>query len=81
LVGPRPITNEELSRHYGSEAMDVLQLRPGITGLWQIMGRNRLSYARRKKLDVLFVRRASPGLYFQILARTFPKVIFGHDAF
>ena len=81
LVGPRPITKEELSRHYGAEATDVLQLRPGITGLWQIMGRNRLSYARRKKLDVLFVRRASPGLYFQILARTFPKVIFGHDAF
>jgi lipopolysaccharide/colanic/teichoic acid biosynthesis glycosyltransferase len=81
LVGPRPITSEELSQHYGSQAAEVLQLRPGITGLWQSMGRNRLSYARRKKLDILFVRRASPALYFQVLGRTVPKVLFGYDAF
>lgn len=81
FVGPRPITAEELNRHYGPQAVEVLQLRPGITGLWQTLGRNRLSYARRKRLDILFVRRASPGLYFHILARTFPKVILGYDAF
>lgn len=81
LVGPRPITAEELNRYYGPQAAEVLQVRPGITGLWQSLGRSRLTYARRKSLDVLFVRRASPGLYFRILARTLPKVVFGYDSF
>lgn len=81
LVGPRPITAEELNRYYGPQTAEVLRVRPGITGLWQSLGRNRLTYARRKRLDLLFVRRASPALYFHILARTLPKVIFGYDSF
>ncbi len=81
FVGPRPITREELDRYYGPHAAEVLQLRPGITGLWQVLGRNRLSYARRMKLDILLVRRASPNLYFWILWRTVPKVVCGYDAF
>ena len=43
LVGPRPVTDAEIQRHYGTEADEVLQVKPGLAGLWQISGRNRLS--------------------------------------
>jgi exopolysaccharide production protein ExoY len=80
FVGPRPITRDELDKYYGPHVAEVLQLRPGLTGLWQILGRSRLSYSRRLKLDVVLVRRASPNLYFWILLRTVPVVLRGHDA-
>jgi exopolysaccharide production protein ExoY len=80
LVGPRPITREELDDHYGSSADEVLSVRPGLTGLWQVMGRSRLSYAERKRLDLLLVRRDSASLYFQILLRSIPSVWTGRDA-
>lgn len=80
FVGPRPLTQVELDAHYGPRAMEVLQLKPGLTGLWQVMGRNRLTYSRRLKLDVLLVRRASIALYFRILVLTIPKVVRGNDA-
>jgi exopolysaccharide production protein ExoY len=80
FVGPRPITRGELDEHYGSSAEAVLSLRPGLTGLWQLMGRSRLTYSKRKRLDLRLVRRASPGLYFRILFRSVPRVLLGHDA-
>ena len=81
LVGPRPITLTELEEHYGSSAKEVLSVRPGLTGLWQILGRNRLNYARRKRLDIWFVRRASAGLYLQILWRSVACVFSGRGAY
>ena len=75
LVGPRPITRGELDQHYDGCADEVLSVRPGITGLWQALGRNRLTYGRRKRLDLWFVRHATPGLYFRILFRSVPAVI------
>lgn len=81
LVGPRPVTLAELKNYYGDAADEVVSLRPGLTGLWQIAGRNRLSYAARKRLDLLFVRRASAGLYLSILLRSIPKVLSGSGAF
>jgi exopolysaccharide production protein ExoY len=80
LVGPRPITLEELHAHYGSSAEEVLSVRPGLTGLWQARGRSRLTYARRKRLDLLLVRRASAGLYVRILLSSIPGVLSGRDA-
>jgi exopolysaccharide production protein ExoY len=80
FVGPRPITREELHKYYGAHIAEVLSLRPGITGLWQVLGRSRLNYARRMRLDVMLARRASPYLYFRILLRTVPKVVRGYDA-
>jgi exopolysaccharide production protein ExoY len=81
FVGPRPITAEELNEHYGPAADEVLSVRPGLSGLWQVMGRSRLSYARRKRLDLLLVRRASRSLYFRILLRSIPGVLSGRDAY
>ncbi|MCU1259213.1 MAG: sugar transferase [Bryobacterales bacterium] len=81
FVGPRPITRGELDTYYGPYTFEVLSLRPGITGLWQILGRSRLNHLRRRRLDVLLARRASPHLYFRILLRSIPKVLGGHDAY
>src|SRR5439155_2656241 len=51
LVGPRPLTREEMRAHYAADAPEVLSVKPGITGLWQVMGRSRLSYPQRRRLD------------------------------
>jgi lipopolysaccharide/colanic/teichoic acid biosynthesis glycosyltransferase len=80
LVGPRPITGAELMKHYGPSAEEVTGILPGITGLWQVLGRDRLTYARRRRLDLFLVRHFSTRLYFLILLRTIPSVLFGRNA-
>jgi exopolysaccharide production protein ExoY len=80
FVGPRPITALEMQEHYGDDAEEMLSVRPGLTGLWQSLGRNRLTYPTRRRLDIWFVRHASPGLYFRILTRTIPRVLQGRHA-
>jgi exopolysaccharide production protein ExoY len=80
FVGPRPLTAMELDEHYGSDAAEVLERPPGLSGLWQVLGRSRLSYRQRKKLDLRLVRHASPRLYFAILRRTVAGVIKGTSA-
>jgi exopolysaccharide production protein ExoY len=74
LVGPRPITLDETGK-YGASLRIYKSVRPGITGLWQIMGRNRLSYRRRVALDRVYVRRRSIWLYLYILMVTVPVVL------
>jgi len=81
LVGPRPITRAELGEHYGRSAETVLSLRPGLTGLWQIRGRSRLTYAQRRRLDVWLTRHASSALYLRILLRSIPVVLRGDGAY
>ena len=78
-VGPRPLTAAELRRHYGSAAREVLEARPGIAGLWQTSGRNRLNYSERRELDLRFVRNRSLRLYWKILLRTLPEVWSGEN--
>lgn len=80
IVGPRPITRFELSEHYEPDAVEVLSVRPGLTGLWQVRGRSRLTYRQRKRLDLFLVRRFSIGLYLRIVALTIPGLLFGRDA-
>ncbi len=81
LVGPRPITQAEIDEHYGDSAEAVLSLRPGLTGLWQMKGRSRLTYAQRRRLDVWLAKHASPGLYLWILFSSIPIVLGGDDAY
>jgi lipopolysaccharide/colanic/teichoic acid biosynthesis glycosyltransferase len=81
IVGPRPITRAELDKHYGPSAREVLSHRPGLVGLWQVMGRNHLTYARRRRLDLLLVRRASATLYLRILVRALSRVLSGNGAY
>jgi exopolysaccharide production protein ExoY len=79
LVGPRPMTERELRRHYGADADEVLRVKPGIAGLWQTSGRNRLTYAERRKLDLKLVRERSLSMYVGILLRTLPEVWSGEN--
>jgi lipopolysaccharide/colanic/teichoic acid biosynthesis glycosyltransferase len=74
LVGPRPIIQAEISK-YGRSFGKYAAVLPGITGLWQVMGRNDVTYRRRVALDRLFVRRKSVRLYLAILFLTFPAVL------
>ena len=80
LVGPRPLTAQELHEHYGSVLSEVLSVKPGVTGLWQVRGRSRLSYGQRRRLDLVLVRNWSLDLYLSILMRTIPAVIAGKNA-
>jgi lipopolysaccharide/colanic/teichoic acid biosynthesis glycosyltransferase len=79
LVGPRPITLDEL-RRYGPARWHYLSVLPGMTGLWQVSGRNRTGYERRIHLDELYVKNRSAWLDLKILAKTVVVVITGAGA-
>ncbi|HEX2567757.1 MAG TPA: sugar transferase [Burkholderiales bacterium] len=74
LVGPRPITTAELPR-YGPARWHYLSVAPGMTGLWQVSGRNRTTYERRVELDRQYVTGRSAWLDLKILAKTILVVI------
>lgn len=80
LVGPRPIVQAEVPR-YGRYIADYMNARPGISGLWQISGRNDVSYRRRVALDVAFARSQSLKLYLRILVLTVPAVLFQRGSY
>ena len=75
LVGPRPILSEELEK-YGLEKSYYLMVRPGMTGLWQVSGRNDLDYDTRVYLDAWYVKNWSLWYDLAILVKTI-KVVFG----
>ncbi|KZR89977.1 sugar transferase [Synechococcus sp. MIT S9508] len=78
VVGPRPIVNEEIFR-YGDYMDEVLAVRPGLTGLWQVSGRNNLSYDKRVKLDLAYARGRSFLLDLAIILRTFGVLLLPMD--
>ena len=80
LVGPRPIVEDERAK-YGSVFNDYIRVRPGITGLWQISGRNDTSYSRRVDYDFYYVSNWNVWLDIWILVRTVPVVLFGRGAY
>jgi len=80
LVGPRPLTRDEMRAHYAGDAPEVLSVKPGITGLWQVMGRSRLTYSQRRRFDLFLVRHRSFRLYLAILLRTLPEVLAGRNS-
>ncbi|VTU22362.1 sugar transferase [Variovorax sp. PBL-E5] len=79
LVGPRPCMERQRSL-YGQHWGHYCSVKPGITGLWQVSGRNRLSYAQRVALDVEYVHRWSLWLDIRILLRTVRAVAFGEGS-
>ena len=78
LVGPRPDLVDQLA-YYTDQERAKLAVRPGLTGLAQISGRNNISWPRRKALDVEYVERRSLGLDLAILLRTVPYVLLRKD--
>jgi len=80
LVGPRMITLEE-AREYGRWRLNLLTVKPGLTGLWQVSGRNDLSYKQRIRLDMHYIRNYSIWLDLYVLFRTIPAVLKGKGAY
>ncbi len=80
LVGPRMITAEERAR-YGKWHMNLLTVKPGITGLWQVSGRSDIGYEERVMLDMQYIRNHSIWLDLYVLWRTVPAVFKGHGAY
>jgi lipopolysaccharide/colanic/teichoic acid biosynthesis glycosyltransferase len=80
LVGPRPVVREELLR-YGRNVKTYLAAKPGITGLWQVTGRNDTDYRRRVVLDTYYVRNQNLLLDLYILAKTTAVVLGGNGAY
>ena len=78
IVGPRPIVKKEILK-YGKSYKKVISIKPGITGLWQVSGRNNLSYKRRVTLDCLYVDNMSPIIDLRIIIRTFGVIFFPND--
>ena len=74
IVGPRPIVQAEVVR-YGAAFRHYCSVRPGITGLWQVSGRNNVSYRRRVALDRLYARSKNLSTDLKILALTVPAVL------
>ena len=74
LVGPRPIVDAEIAR-YGKRFQHYCAVKPGITGLWQVSGRNDVSYRTRVALDCIYAKSRSPGLYLWIVVVTIPAVL------
>jgi len=74
IVGPRPVVEDELER-YGMHVADYCAVRPGITGAWQVGGRNLVSYDERVALDVDYVRNATLLDDFRIVFKTFAVVL------
>jgi len=80
LVGPRPLTRIEVMKHYGLHASELLSVKPGMTGLWQVYGRSAIQFPKRSAMDLALVRNLTPRLYLRILLRTLPAVITGYGA-
>lgn len=80
LVGPRMITLEEMDQ-YGKWRWNLLTVKPGITGLWQISGRSDVSYEDRVRLDMYYIRNYTLWLDLLILWRTLPAVVGRQGAY
>lgn len=80
LLGPRPLTADEIKEYYTSDSASLLSVKPGITGLWQVRGRSRLTYRQRRRLDLFLLRHWSLGLYTTIVKATISNVLSGRDA-
>jgi undecaprenyl-phosphate galactose phosphotransferase len=80
IVGPRPVTRDELN-FYGDNAQLYLACTPGITGLWQVSGRNDVSYANRVALDVRYVLTWTPMQDVKIMFLTLPAMLSRRGAY
>jgi Undecaprenyl-phosphate galactose phosphotransferase WbaP len=80
LVGPRPIVREEIAKYNECYAM-YRATTPGLTGLWQVSGRNRTTYAERVAFDAYYVRNWSVWMDIYLLARTITVVLTGDGAY
>jgi lipopolysaccharide/colanic/teichoic acid biosynthesis glycosyltransferase len=74
LVGPRMISPPEMAE-YGKWGINLLTVRPGITGLWQVSGRSDVSYDERVRMDMYYIRNWTLWLDIYLLLATIPAAI------
>ena len=75
VVGPRPLVVEELPK-YGKHIDKILTIRPGITGLWQVSGRNDIPYPQRIKIDLYYVNFKNFWMELSIVVKTIGVIVF-----
>ena len=82
FIGPRPIVKSEIKK-YGNDFKKVFSIKPGISGLWQVSGRNKLSYNKRVELDIFYSENISFRLDIKIFIKTILVILFpyGKGAF
>lgn len=80
LVGPRPPLRREVEQ-YEEWQKGRLEMKPGLTGLWQVRGRSDISFDEGVLMDLYYIENWSLRLYFQILFRTIPAVLFSRGAY
>ena len=78
VVGPRPIVSNEIEK-YSLFMEEVISVRPGLTGLWQVSGRNNLSYKKRVQLDLVYARNRNFTLDLEIIILTLGVLLFPMD--
>ncbi len=78
IIGPRPIIKNEKLK-YGKSINKFLSIKPGITGLWQVSGRNNLSYKKRVQLDLIYIDNLNLIMDLRIFIRTFGVIFFPMD--
>ena len=78
VVGPRPIVSNEIIK-YSLFMEEVISVRPGLTGLWQVSGRNNLSYKKRVELDLFYARNRNFILDLEIIILTLGVLLFPMD--
>lgn len=81
IVGPRPVTARELQEEYGRYAAKLLQVRPGLTGPWQLSGRSNVSYKKRISLDMHYIRFRTFCWDLSLTLRTIPEMLFPKGAY
>jgi Undecaprenyl-phosphate galactose phosphotransferase WbaP len=80
LVGPRPIVTSEVAK-YDKHFAIYVKTSPGMTGLWQVSGRNHTTYEERVALDAYYIRNWSVWMDIYLLAKTLAVVLTGHGAY
>ena len=78
FIGPRPIVKSEIKR-YGNDFEKAFLIKPGISGLWQVSGRNKLSYEKRVQLDIFYSENISFRLDIKIFIKTLMVLILPFD--
>jgi len=78
FVGPRPYLENEIDENFPKE---IFSVKPGLTGLWQVSGRNELTFEERVKLDLEYVKNLNFFLDLKILLKTIKEIIFPHGAY
>jgi len=81
IVGPRPVVQAEFDLYYGDAKEHYLSVPPGLTGLWQVSGRNDLDYAQRVELDKAYVENSNVFYDFMIVMRTVKVMVVRRGAY